>query len=364
MTFKEYSEQVKNDLTLDQVFELLIALGGEPTQKGDLIIAKTICHGGHSHKLYYYENTHLFRCYTDCLNAFDIYELILKIKKLDNIDFSLPRAVTFITNYFNIPAYQNDFDNEEESSLLADWKILNEYKIKQDEEETKVVELKIYDKKILQHLPQPRILPWEKEGITQEVIKHNNICYDPVAQGIVIPHYDKDNNLIGIRERTLIKENETNGKYKPAILNYEMYNHPLGFNLFNLNNSKNNISQIKKAFIFEGEKSCFLYQSLFGIENDLSVAVCGSGLINYQVQLLLDLGVSEIIVAFDKQFKEIGDDEWVRWTKKLKDIHNKYSNRCTISFMFDKWNLLGYKDSPIDRGKEVFLELFEKRVSL
>lgn len=30
--------------------------------------------------------------------------------------------------------------------------------------------------------------------------------------------------------------------------------------------------------------------------------------------------------------------------------------------MFDKWNLLGYKDSPIDKGPDTFLELFERRI--
>ena len=170
--------------------------------------------------------------------------------------------------------------------------------------------------------------------------------------------------MVGIRERTLIKENESNGKYKPAILNYQMYNHPLGFNLYNLNNSKENVKQMKKVFIFEGEKSCLLYQSYFGVNNDLSVAVCGSSLINYQVQLLLSLGVEEIIIAFDKQFKEVGDDEWKAWTKKLKDLHKKYGSQVQVSFMFDKWDLLGYKDSPIDCGPEVFLELFNKRVVL
>jgi len=103
---------------------------------------------------------------------------------------------------------------------------------------------------------------------------------------------------------------------------------------------------------------------LFGIENDLSVAVCGSSLINYQVQLLLDLGVEEIIIAFDKQFKEIGDDEWKLWTKKLQELHKKYSPMIQISFMFDKWDLLGYKDSPIDCGKDIFMKLFKERIRL
>ena len=137
----------------------------------------------------------------------------------------------------------------------------------------------------------------------------NHICYNSSSQAIVIPHYDKDNNLIGIRERTLIKENETNGKYKPMILNGKMYNHPLFSNLYNLNNSKDNIKNIKKAIIFEGETSCLLYASYFGSENDISVAVCGSSLGSYQVQLLLDLGIEEMIIALDKQFQEIGDEE-------------------------------------------------------
>lgn len=112
------------------------------------------------------------------------------------------------------------------------------------------------------------------------------------------------------------------------------------------------------------EKSPLLYASYFGNDRDISVACCGSSLIWYQVQLLLSLGVEEIIVAFDKQFKEIGDDEFKRWVKKLTDIHNKYSKYTTISFMFDKENLLGYKDSPIDRSKEVFLELYKRRIYL
>ena len=138
---------------------------------------------------------------------------------------------------------------------------------------------------------------------------NRGIAYDPVMCGIVIPHYNIDNKLIGIRERTLIKEEESNGKYKPAILNYQMYNHALGFNLYNLNNSKENIRRIKKAIVFEGEKSCLLFASYFGVENDISVAVCGSNLTAYQVQLLKLLDVEEIIIAFDKQFKEIGDVE-------------------------------------------------------
>lgn len=362
MEYKEFSEKVKNDLSIDQVCDLLASLGGDPQIKGDLIISRTICHGGHSHKLYYYDNTKLFKCYTDCLDSFDIFELIIKINKLNNIDYSLPQAIRFITNYYGI-VVETEISETQEN--LQDWQILNKYdRSSSQEKEEKIVEMKFYDDKILQYLPHPRILNWEKEGITREVMEECGICYDPSYQGIVIPHYNIDGKLVGIRERTLIKENENNGKYKPAILNYKQYNHPLGFNLYNLNNSKENIKKIKKVFVFEGEKSCLLYRSYFGGDADISVAVCGSNLINYQVQLLLSLGVEEICIAFDKQFQEIGDDEWKRWTKKLKELNRKYSPLVQISFLFDKMNLLGYKDSPIDRGPEIFMQLFKERIVL
>jgi len=357
---KEWSENIKNSLTIDQVKELLYALGGDPVIKGELIISRTLCHGGSSHKLYYYDNTKLFRCYTECSDTFDVFDFIIKVKKLKNIEYTLMQSINFIINFFGLNV---SFNNEVYSSAETDdWKILNNYEKKQETKEERIVEFKYYDDKILRYLPRPKIPAWLDEGITQESMNHSGIAFDPVNWGIVIPHYNIDGKLIGIRERTMIKEEEANGKYKPAILNYQMYNHPLGFNLYNLNNSKHNIRRMKKVIVFEGEKSCLLYQSYFGFDNDISVAVCGSNLTNYQVQLLQSLDVEEIVVAFDKQFKEIGDNEFKGWTKKLKDINKKYSPLIKISFMFDKWNLLGYKDSPIDKGPDTFLELFERRI--
>ncbi len=363
MNNKEFSEQIKNNLTIEQINDLLASLGGDPILKGNIIISRTICHNGESHKLYYYDNTKLFRCYTECSDTFDIFDLIIKNKKTEGLEYSLPQAITFIIKYYNLQIQKDDFQITEIDT--EDWKILKKYEQNNnDEKEEKIVNLKFYDDKILKYLPKPRILPWESEGITKEVMNFCNICYDPIHQGIVIPHYNIDGKLVGIRERTLIKENEVNGKYKPAILNNEMYNHSLGFNLYNLNNSKNNIKKLKKVIIFEGEKSCLLYQSYFGFESDISVAVCGSNLIQYQVDLLLSLGIDEICIAFDKQFKIIGDDEWKGWTKKLKEINKKYNSLVKISFLFDKWNLLNYKDSPIDKGPEIFLTLFKNRVSI
>ena len=363
MDDKERLEEIKNNLSIEQIFDLLMSLGADPIQHGDLLMCRTVCHGGDSHKLYYYDNTKLFRCYTECSDTFDIFQLICKVESTCGRKCPLPKAVDYIINYFNLSVETKNFPDDEER--LYDWQIFNRYdkNISKESNERKI-EMTFYDDKILSFLPTPRILPWEKEGITKEVMDYHNICYNPSSQAIVIPHYDIEGRLVGIRERTLIKENEIYGKYRPMYLNHQMYNHPLGFNLYNINYSKENIKRTKKAIVFEGEKSPLLFASYFGQENDITVAVCGSSLSSYQVQLLLDLGIEELVIAFDKQFQQLGDKEHEGWVKKLKDINKKYSKYVKISYMFDKQNILGYKDSPIDCGKEKFIELWEKRFSI
>lgn len=358
-------DKIKNDLTIEQIESLMAELGGEPRRQGDMLICSTICHnhpGEGSHKLYYYDNTKLFRCYTECNDTFDIFQLIIKVREQAGEKWTLYNAASYVVNYFSLDFEENfDFKRSE----LPDWQIFNKYEANQLKNDNKKrVELKIYDGSFLKNLPRPHIIPWEKEGISYEVEQARGICFDPAAYGVVIPHYNIDGQLVGIRERTLVKDNEVYGKYRPAIINKIMYNHPLGYNLYNLNNSKNNIKAMKRAIVFEGEKSTLLYSSYFGLNNDISVACCGSNLISYQFHLLEALGVQEIIIAYDRQYKEVGDKEWKGWTKKLTQIHDKYGSRVQISYMFDKEHILGYKNSPIDCGKEKFLYLFQNRITL
>lgn len=373
-----YNKDIKNNLTIEQIRELIEELGGEPENHGSYLICRTICHnpiGEGSKKLFYYDNTKLFRCYTGCeKDTFDIFELVCKVKNIAKEptykyingshlehEWSLPDAIEFVALFFNF--LPNSDDSLIEYEQLQDWKVFNTYtKNLNKEDSIKTIELKIWDNKILKNLPHPKIIPWLQEGISQKVIDKYGICYDPKNEGVVIPHYDINNNLIGIRERTLIKEEESHGKYRPAILNGVMYNHPLGYNLYNINNSKENIHNIKKAIVFEGEKAVLTYASFFGIENDISVACCGSNFISYQFNLLMTLGVEEIIIGFDRQYKEVGDQEWKTWTKKLYNIHDKYGSYVKISFLFDTEHILDYKDSPVDKGKDTFLYLFSNRI--
>ena len=362
-------KEVRKKLTIEQVFDLLEDFGGEPTYETWGICATTICHnlpGEGSRKLYYYRNTGLFQCYTGC-GSFDPFELVVKVAKIQwNKDYDLNDAVRYIAIKFGLAGEAQIQDDS-----LIDWETFESYdRLQQLEVKDYHITLKEYDDTILKNLNYDILLePWLKDGISQESIKHHQIGYFPPAAQITIPHFDKDGRFIGLRGRSLCKPDiERYGKYRP-LLTYQngktfLYNHPLGMNLYNLNNSKENIKDMGRAIIFEGEKSCLLYESYFGTENDISVACCGSSLSAYQVQLLLDLEVKEMIIAFDRQFQEIGDDEFKHLTNNLTKLNNKYKNYLDISIIFDKKMITGYKDSPVDDGPETFLKLFKERIKL
>ncbi len=249
---------VREQITTERVFELLQDWGGEPEYANFGIVATTICHnypGEGSRKLYYYENTSLFRCYTGCDAAFDIFELAIKVQLIQNKkEFDLNDAVLFIARRFAIAGSEV----ESEDGALEDWKILLNYDRIDSlafQNNFQQVLLKEYDSNILSHFLSIPSYDWLKEGISKEVMLKCGIGYYPGGEQITIPHFDANGRFIGLRGRNLGKEeSELYGKYRPLKVNQGLYNHPLGFNLYNLNNSKNDINTIQKAIIFEGKR--------------------------------------------------------------------------------------------------------------
>lgn len=357
--------EIREMLELDQIFDIIHEFGGDPEYTNFGIISTTICHnkpGEGSKKLYFYENSGLFRCYTGCDSTFDIFELVQKVADIQwGKNYDLNDAVRWIAYRFGFSGSYLEDENEK----LEDWKIIDRYEknIKIDKEK-QIVTLNEYDDIILSRFNYSlKLTPWLNEGISQTAIEHNNIGFYPGGDQITIPHYDQNGRFVGLRGRTLCKEEaERYGKYRPLKINGVLYNHPLGFNLYNLNNSKDNIKIIEKAIVFESEKSTLQYQSHFGTESDISVACCGSSVSLYQINLLIEAGAKEIIIAFDRQFQKPHDDEYERLIKKFYKMNEKYKNFVTISFIFDKNMITSYKASPIDEGPEKFLQLFKERV--
>ena len=357
--------EVKTQLSLENVFTLLSEWGGEPIYTNFGLISATICHnplGEGKHKLYYYSDSHLFNCFSNC-GSYDIFELAIKVAKIQkNQVLDLNEAVRMIAARFGIAGSSA----RPQDSDLDDWKYLANYDRIQDIsiQPNKII-LKEYETNILKRFNYTvKISPWLNEGITQETIDMAMIGYYPGEDQITIPHFDKEGRFIGLRGRALCEEDARNyGKYRPLKINKKMYNHPLGMNLYGLNWTQNSISSFGKAIVYESEKSVLLHQSYFP-NNNMSVACCGSSLTAHQVQLLMDAGTQEIVIAFDRQFQKVGDEEFNQFKNKLLKIGNRFKNYIKISIIFDKKRITSYKASPIDEGPDKFLQLFKERIIL
>lgn len=368
INFDKY--EIKKQITLDQVFDLLVEWGGDPQYTTSGIISTTICHnppGEGSRKLYYYDNEDggLFHCYTGCSDpTFDIFELAIKVADIqDNKHYDLNDAVRALAYRFGIIEYIE----EEEQSSLEDWKIFNRYdRINEIEIKDYSVSLKEYDDVILSRFNyKVKIEPWLKEEMTQECLDFAQIGFFPGGDQITIPHFDKDGRFVGVRGRALCQEEaERFGKYRPIKIGKQLYNHPLGMNLYGLNWAQDNIKTIGKAIVFESEKSVLKYISYFGIENNIAVACCGSSISAYQIHMLIAAGAKEIVIAFDRDFEELGDATHKRRITNFRKLHNRYKNYVNLSCINDKAMITGLKSSPIDEGPEKFLQLFKERVVL
>lgn len=349
-------ENVKENIEPEDIYNLLDFFGAEPEMFNDHIVAKTICHGGESKKLYYYYNTSLFQCYSGGCGTFDVFELVRKVENIDDLN----RAIYFVVNFFNLQSYLDEIDIKE---TYEDWKIFKKYdKINNinPPNKDKVVLPEVPN--LIEHYPSIYFPAWEKEHISKEIMDFIGIKYDPVNAAVLIPHRDENGRLIGIRQRTLIQEQERYGKYRPARIGGKLCNHPLAFNLFGLDVAKENIKKAEVAIILESEKSVMQAMNYLGKEGTIAVAVCGSTISKYQFQLLLDSGAKEIVIGLDKDFTDLGSEEFYSVTEKLEKIYRKYSAYANVSFLFDKYNLLNYKSSPTDCGKDAFFYLWRNRV--
>lgn len=353
-------DSVKEHLDIEDVYTILDYFGAEPEYIGDNLVCKTVCHNGDSHKLYYYNNTALFNCYTNC-GSFDIFELVQKVKGLDDLN----SAIFFIVNFLNL---QNKIDDIDTLDYSVDMQTLTRYanqtEIAEQPTSLDKIILDEYDLSVIQHYPQFKIKSWEQEYISKDVCDYMGIRYDPVDGNILIPHLDEDGRCVGIRQRTLIQEKEKYGKYKPWRHKGIMYNHPLAFNLYGLYNAKERIQQMQTVVIAESEKAVIQYQSYFGTANNICVASCGSSISRYQFELLKNLGIKELVIAFDHDFQDYNSKESLDVQSKLARIGKKFVPEVNVSVLIDKEGILPYKASPLDMGKETFLYLFKNRIMI
>ena len=346
-------KNLRNSLTPDRIIEILKSIGGtEYRDTNDALIFKTICHNidedDGSFKLYYYKKNKMFHCFTHCGENFDIFELIEKRYKLLGKEYNFYKDIVSLV--IGNSDYQEDYNNI--ASYQSEY---SKYKSNKPK-----VDLTHIDPNILKIFSTYYTPEWLENGIGAQAMDIFNIKYSIPMNKIIIPHYDKDNYLIGIRGRALNKEDMEIGKYIPIQIGDIIYSHPLGYNLYGLNLNKDNIRKKKMAFIFEAEKSPMQYETMYGRENNIAVAACGSNISKYQFDLLNATGAERIIICFDNEGVTWKDKE--KYREKLINLCKRNSNNCLMGYMWDFKKRLGLKDSPTDKGKETFEQLYKEGV--
>ena len=351
-------------ITIEDVKYIMEILGADYVNETDTDIKyKTICHGGNKHKLYFYKETMTFYCYSNCGRIGSIIDLVKIVKEFDNVY----DAGEWICSKLSINTFtEGSFgDTSIDTVRIEDWQYINFLKGKQNKQ-SKKHEFEILDEKILNMFQKFHLVGWLEEGISNEVMDAFEIGYCAWQERLVIPHRNKDGKLIGIRGRSNSDDSLMFGKYVPLLTGNmsgkQYYSHDLGKNLYGLNLNRECIKRTRKILLVEAEKSVLQCASFFGLENNFALGLCGSNLSKTQIELILEQRPLEVIVGLDRQFEQLDSEECKQWEKKILDKFIKPLSPYTkVSVLWDTTNLLEYKDSPLDRGKEVFLELFNNR---
>ena len=355
-------EKILNRLTTSDIIQLVSQFGIPETSiryYNNQLIMPTGCHneiiGQAKHKLYYYESTKKFYCYT-CCGSMNPFDFIVQAYRTRGIKYSLSNAAIMLEKIiqerlkdgFAIVEHKQPVIQEIED----DWhKTLTEYNIA-------VMDCFSRNKKYLKI--------WEKEGISFDTMDKFGIKFDMIRNRMVIPIYDDKGIFVGAKVRNFNQEDIENGrKYMPLIHNNEIYSYDRGKVLYGLNFNKRAIKAAKRAIIFEAEKSCLLYDSLY--VGNKAVSIGGSNVSVYQVELLKKMGVETVVLALDNDYsllpKEDGKyDKYFGLYKMLKEANKLSAKGFAVEIVYDwEQEFLENKDAPIDKGREVWNKLYRNR---
>ena len=323
------------------------------------LIMPTGCHneiiGTAKHKLYYYEDSKKFHCYT-CCGSMNPFEFVVQAYRTRGIKYSLPNAAIIIERIiqerlrdgFAIVTPPSNVKKE----IEEDWhKSLTEYN-------PSIMNCFSRNKKYLK--------VWEKEGISFDAMDKFGIKFDMIRNRMVIPIYDDKGVFVGAKVRNFNQEDIENGrKYMPLIHNNEIYTYDKGKILYGLNFNKKNIKNAKRAIIFESEKSTILYESLY--VGNKAVSIGGSNVSIYQTELLKQYKVETVVLALDNDYSLLPDengeyDKYFGLYKMLKEANKLDAKGFNVEIVYDwEQSFLENKDAPIDKGREIWNKLYRNR---
>lgn len=201
---------------------------------------------------------------------------------------------------------------------------------------------------------------WFHEGITPWARDKFGLAYSYRHRRVVIPiRYWLDGSLVGFNERTTIKNYEELGVHKYFLT--PTYKKSL--NLYGLWENREEIERKGYVVVAESEKSVLKRYSGSRYWGEgcgepkerydgTCVAIQGKIMSDEQRRIILGLDIDEVVIALDN---DVDINEVRHMCEKFYHIRN-------VSYIRDKWGLLGEKDAPMDAENKVYMFLFNHRI--
>ena len=363
---------LKSKLNDVNIVKIINKLGGElKEENNEYMIFSSITYdvdaNAHKPKLYCYKSNYMFVEYHISMETFDIFELIKERQKLLGFKYGFIDCMKFVCSAIGV-----DYHSDELNVVQTEFVNSN---LKRFISNSNKVELKVFDDTILNKFEDLYHQSWIDDGISIDTMKKYNIKYYDYESQIIIPCYNEYNQLIGIRARNLNPNSEA--KYIPyKDINYKngnngWYKFNVGSTLYGLNHNIEAIRKFKKIIICESEKSVLQGDTFFG-NNNIILGMYGSAMTKQKRDIILGLGIDEIIIAIDFDYVEESYSnqeeyepltDWERYEKKVYKIADMFKGWCNVSVIID-YNPEHKKDCVTDYGKEKFIKLYKERMKI
>lgn len=354
MDLKELKRQIFNDCNIIPLLESLDCINIHEEQGGQLICAG-LPEGFNSKnkRTIQIKNTETLTSYIRSKDiSGDIFAIVgyilYECNSFEEVKENLHQIVQYICNTLN---YEPDNFKSVPKDKKSDWLYFLRPIQKERNKELTLEEIP-QNKSLVGNLMEQYINylheDWHNQGITEETRKIFDVRYDLQSNRIIFPIHNTKGNIIGVKGRYVFenKDEEENSDIPKYLFLYPFYK---SIEFFNFHRAYKEIKRKKQIIILESEKACML-STQWGILN--CIGLMGGDLSPIQVYKLKKLGIEiEFVFMWDAD-KNI---EFIK--KQLRQLKNR-----KIKVMIDKDRLLKNKDSPVDRGEEIYKKLLKNYI--
>ena len=352
-------KKLKKSLSLAHHKQIMQALGIPSYSENSMQIVyytgdKNVDSYKGSPKLYFYKDTSIYVGMT-AGRSYDIISLVQTRLALLKQPCSFLDACQFILDTTNINP--DSISHVKKEGHVYDWSNLEKFiKIRKYGSA-----LKEYPRSIIDTLPAYFPVGWYDEGISESTMEKYQIRYYERCNQTVIPCFDEEARLIGIRIRNWDEDKVAEAKYMPLItLDGTCYKFNTNQVFYGINYNKPEIERTGKVIIVESEKAVMKLDTYMGRHN-IALGMYGSNLGIQRRNQLLKMGVNTVSYVVDNDFIGQDDEFFEQWREKIRHFIKLWDGFCRVEIVWDNLGLLGPKENATDRTKEIWEQLWENR---